>query len=67
MLPKEDRIKKMFEFLQKYYSNVFGKVFVSEFVFFDLLDFIDCNFQEFTYYYQVFDTGNNLYFITELS
>ena len=53
MLPKEDRIKKMFEFLQKYYSNVFGKVFVSESVFFDLLDFID--------------TGNNLYFITELS
>ena len=35
MLPKEDRIKKMFEFLQKYYSNVFGKVFVSESVFFD--------------------------------
>ena len=67
MLPKEDRIKKMFEFLQKYYSDVFGKVFVSESVFFDLLDFIDCNFQEFTYYYQVFDTGNNLYFITELS
>ena len=67
MLPKEVRIKNMFKFLQKYYSNVFGKVFVSESIFFDLLDFIDCNFQEFTYYYQVFDTGNNLYFITELS
>ena len=67
MLPKEDRIKKMFEFLKKYYSNVYGKVFVFEYIFFDLLDFIDCNFQEFTYYYQVFDTGNNLYFITELS
>lgn len=67
MLPKEVRIKKMFEFLQKYYSNVFGKVFVSESIFFDLLDFIDCSFQEFTYYYQVFDTGNNLYSVTELS
>lgn len=67
MLPKEVRIKRMFEFLQKYYSNVFGKVFVSESIFFELLDFIDCSFQEFTYYYQVFDTGNNLYFVTKLS
>ena len=67
MLPKEVRIKRMFEFLQKYYSNVFGKVFVSESIFFELLDFIDCSFQEFTCYYQVFDIGNNLYFVTELS
>lgn len=67
MLPKEIRIKRLFNFLQKYYSNIYGKVFVSESIFFELLDFIDCSFQEFTHYYQVFDTGIDLYFITELS
>ena len=65
MIPKEDRIKKMFEFLQKYYSNVFGKVFVSESIFFDLLDFIECDFQDFTRYYEVFEVNEKLYFILQ--
>ena len=65
MIPKEDRIKKMFEFLQKYYSNVFGKVFVSESIFFDLLDFIKCDFQDFTRYYEVFEVNEKLYFISQ--
>ena len=65
MIPKEDRIKKMFEFLQKYYSNVFGKVFVFESIFFDLLDFIECDFQDFTRYYEVFEVNEKLYFISQ--
>lgn len=65
MIPKENRIKKMFEFLQKYYSNVFGKVFVSESIFFDLLDFIECDFQDFTRYYEVFEVNEKLYFISQ--
>ena len=64
MLPKEERIEKMFKFLQKYYSNVFDKIFVNESVFYDLLDFIDCNFQEFTRYYEVYEVNDKLYFVT---
>ena len=65
MLSKEDRIKKMFDFLQKYYSNDFCKIFVIDSVFYDLLDFIDCTFPDFTYYYQVYEVNEKLYFITE--
>ena len=64
MLPKEERIEKMFKFLQKYYSNVFCKIFVNESVFYDLLDFIDCDFQEFTRYYEVYEVNDKLYFVT---
>lgn len=64
MLPKEERIEKMFNFLQKHYSNVFNKIFVNDSVFYDLLDFIDCSFQEFTYYYEVYEVNEKLYFVT---
>jgi hypothetical protein len=65
MMTKEEKIINMFDFLQKHYSNVFGKIFVFESVFFDLLKLIECNFQDFTRYYEVFEVNEKLYFISQ--